>query len=221
MSPDKPISHLTKCGIPGINRVPFGIHVCHFYRSRQDLVDALVPYFVAGLRNNESCLWITASPFSTDDAKAALVGVLTGADAMIGKGQMRILDARTWRAGIEGTNASDVVKFWLHEEEKALAEGHQGLRSAVNTSFLSPEDWDTFMEYEGAVSNAVRDRRILMLCSYDAHQCQATSILEIVRNHQYTLDRRDADWEILGQGPVLLRYRSVQPFLRSPLLRTL
>ena len=47
-----------------------------------------------------------------------------------------------------------------------------------------------------AVSEAIRTRRILMLCSYDAQKCQATSVLEAVRTHQHALDRRDVNWEI-------------------------
>jgi signal transduction histidine kinase len=35
-----------------------------------------------------------------------------------------------------------------------------------------------------------------MLCSYDAQNCQATSVLEAVRTHQHALDRRDVNWEI-------------------------
>ena len=54
-----PIADLTKYSVPGIDKVPFGIHVCHFYRAREDLVDALVPDFAAGLRFNESCVWIS------------------------------------------------------------------------------------------------------------------------------------------------------------------
>lgn len=192
-SVDKPIADLTRYGIPGIDRVPFGIHVCHFYRGREDLVEALVPYFDAGLGNNESCVWVTRS---TEEAAAAL-GKVTGFDAMLKDGQMRILDASAWHARTRDMDEKAVVQFWLHEEEQALKRGFQGLRSAVDTSScLYIDDWDTLMEYEGAVSDAIRDRRILMLCSYDAQKCQATSVLEAVRSHQHTLDRRDVDWEI-------------------------
>jgi signal transduction histidine kinase len=193
MSDNRPIADLTKYGVPGIDKVPFGIHVCHFYRAREDLVDALVPYFAAGLSNNESCVWI--SPFSADEAAAAL-GRALKLDAMLDQGQLQIFDAQTWHASTKGMDKNAVVQFWLREEEKALTKGHQGLRSAVNTSFLYADDWDTLMDYEGAVSDAIRDRRILMLCSYDAQKCQATSVLEAVRTHQHALDRRDVNWEI-------------------------
>ena len=194
MSHDRPIADLTKYGIPGIDTVPFGIHVCHFYRGREDLVDALVPYFAAGLGNNERCVWVT--PFSTDEAAAALGRSMTGLDAMLDKGQMQIFDAKTWHASTKGMDKDAVVQFWLHEEEEALTRGYQGLRNAVNTGSLYVDDWDTLMDYEGAVSDAIRDRRILMLCSYDAQKCQATSVLEAVRTHQHALDRRDVNWEI-------------------------
>ena len=188
------VADFTKYGIPGIDEVPFGIHVCHFYRAREDLVDALVPYFAAGLGNNERCVWVT--PFSTDEATAALGQGPSGLGAMLDKGQMEIVDARSWHTSTKGTDENSVVQFWLHEEEKALSKGYQGLRSAVDTSFLYADDWDTLMDYEGAVGDAIRDRRILMLCTYDAHRCQATGVLETVRTHQHTLDRRDVNWEI-------------------------
>ena len=194
MSEARPIAGLTKYGVPGIDEVPFGIHVCHFYRAREDLVDAVVPYFAAGLRNNESCVWV--SPFSTDEAAAALWRVSIGLDAMLDKGQLQIFDAKTWHASTNGMDNNAVVQFWLQEEEKALTKGYRGLRSAVNTSFLGVDDWDSLMDYEGAISDAIRDRRILMLCSYDAQKCQATSVLEAVRTHQHALERRDVNWEI-------------------------
>jgi len=189
-----PSGDLTAYGVPGIDKVPFGIHVCHFYRAREDVVDALVPYFAAGLSNNENCVWVT--PFSTDEAAAALGRVLIGLDAMLDKGQMQIVQAKSWHASTKGMDGNAVAQFWLHEEEKALTKGYQGLRGAVDTSLLYVDDWDTLMDYEGAVSDAIRDRRILMLCSYDGQRCQATSVLEAVRTHQHTLERRDVNWEI-------------------------
>jgi quercetin dioxygenase-like cupin family protein len=62
------IPYITRCGLPGIEHVPFGMHACHFYRNRNELVAAMVPYFIAGLRENERCLWITAPPLPAHEA---------------------------------------------------------------------------------------------------------------------------------------------------------
>ena len=63
---------MTECGLPGISRIPYGVHMCTFYKTRDELAAALVPYFVAGLRANERCIWITAEPLLAKEALAAL-----------------------------------------------------------------------------------------------------------------------------------------------------
>src|SRR2546429_7915979 len=66
------LSHITRCGLPGIEWVPFGMHACHFYSSTDQLVAALVPYAVAGLRGNERCLWGNAPLLPARQAGPAL-----------------------------------------------------------------------------------------------------------------------------------------------------
>jgi hypothetical protein len=46
------LSHITRRGLPRIEWVPFGMHACHFYRRSEQLVAALLPHAVAGLRGN-------------------------------------------------------------------------------------------------------------------------------------------------------------------------
>ena len=63
---------LRHSGIGVIGDVPWGTHFCQFYSTKEDLIDVLVPYFKAGLENNELCMWITAEPLKTTIARAAL-----------------------------------------------------------------------------------------------------------------------------------------------------
>jgi two-component system, sensor histidine kinase PdtaS len=65
-------SHTTECGLPGLATIPYGVHMCHFYETRAELAAALVPYFVAGLRKQERCIWITAQPLDAAAAAAEL-----------------------------------------------------------------------------------------------------------------------------------------------------
>jgi len=46
-------------GIDVIDHVPWGTHLCLLYQTKKDLIDVLVPYFKAGLENNEFCMWVT------------------------------------------------------------------------------------------------------------------------------------------------------------------
>ncbi|MDI6871557.1 MAG: MEDS domain-containing protein [Bacillota bacterium] len=59
-------------GIDIIGSVPWGTHFCQFYQDKQDLIEILVPYFAAGLQQNEFCMWATCEPLSVEEAQAAL-----------------------------------------------------------------------------------------------------------------------------------------------------
>jgi hypothetical protein len=193
------LRHFTELGIPGLSWIPYGVHFCHFYPSKDDLIRAVVPYFVAGLRNNERCIWITAHPFPAHEAREEIAKVMPEAAAAIRDGLLRILCARQWYGRCAAMSADDVVGLWLKEEEAALAAGLQGLRVAGDTSFLTPETWGAFMKYEGAVANAFNGRRIIALCSYDVHQWKVEEITEAMRHHQFTLVRpyENETWHIV------------------------
>lgn len=60
---------LRRSGIDIIGDILWGAHICQFYETKEDLTDILVPYFKAGLENNELCLWVTSQPLEVEDAK--------------------------------------------------------------------------------------------------------------------------------------------------------
>ena len=49
---------IPETGLQAVEDLPWGSHFSIFYETKQDLLDILVPFFKAGLQNNESCLWI-------------------------------------------------------------------------------------------------------------------------------------------------------------------
>ena len=63
---------LRKTAIDIVGDVPWGTHFCQFYQTKEDLTDILIPYFKAGLENNEFCMWITSEPLNAEDAEKAL-----------------------------------------------------------------------------------------------------------------------------------------------------
>lgn len=189
-------SHMTNCGLPGISGIPYGIHMCHFYESGEDLAAALVPYFAAGLRNNERCIWIAAEPLDAAQAKIAAQNAGLDVEAAMRKGSLRIVDHSDWFSET-GTEADQIVQAWLTEESRALAQGYRGLRITGNVTFVTPETWDDFMDYEQAASEALQDRRIVTLCSYRLGQFGAAEVLDVSRRHHCTLDRPDQGWQIL------------------------
>jgi hypothetical protein len=185
------------CGIPGIGPVRPNVHICHFYRKRQDLIDTLVPFLQAGLTNGERCLWITTDPFRADDAAAELAKSLPGLGGLIKEGQILIRDADEWYAQLKGHFAKEMLARLMKEQEKALSDGYRGLRFSANMSFFARKDWRTFMEFEHALNAAVRSRRMVTICSYNLLHSQATDVFQATRSHHHTLDRADQGWELI------------------------
>jgi hypothetical protein len=192
-------SHLTECGLPGINRIPYGLHACHFYPGREQLIEALVPYFLAGLRAGELCVWVTAPPLPAEEAERELRAAWGGAGEAIARGAVRILDFEHWYTDSAGFRGAEVVvKQWLDEEQRALDEGYKGLRLTGNTTFLGPRDWDRFMEYERIVSAGLQGRRIVALCSYLLPTISSGKVMEVMRAHDCAFDRPDSGWQVLA-----------------------
>ena len=200
---------LTSCGLPGIDRVPFGTHACHFYKDKDALISALVPYFVAGLRANERCLWITASPLPANEALKVLRAAWSDTDNAIQAGKLRILEFDEWYERACQSKGREMVRLWLKEEERALADGYNGLRITGNITFLTPGTWSSFMDYEQSVSAQFRSRRIIALCSYLVTQSDETQQSEVMDAHNCTLEYEDATWRVVPRMgyPVRSSYR--------------
>ena len=190
-------SHLTECGLLGITQIPYGVHMCNFYKTREELIAALVPFFAAGLRRNERCIWITAAPLHAVDAIAELQKANPDTRAAIANGSLVVRDYDDWYAEAGALKGNQVVDLWLAEEQRALAGGYSGLRITGNVTFLRSEDWALFMEYEELVNKAFQGRRIVTLCTYHLDSCGAAEVLDVLRRHNGALDRPDEGWQIL------------------------
>jgi hypothetical protein len=191
------LPNLTDCGLSGLGAIPFGLHMCHFYERQEDLAAALVPYFAAGLRAQERCIWITADPLDVACAAEALRKAGLDVGSLTREGSLVIRDHADWYGTVDKSKPEAILDLWLEAERRALADGCTGLRIAGNTAFVTPADWNAFMQYEGRVSRAFANRRIVTLCSYRLGHCTATDLLDVARSHHCMLDPSERDWQVV------------------------
>jgi signal transduction histidine kinase len=190
------MGRLSESGIQAVGQVPPGTHFCQFYRTRQDLVDTLVPFFIAGLRNNELCMWVTSEPLEAEEAKALLAEALPEFAEYVAKQQIEIWDYRDWYL-VNGETSAGVLNGWIEREERARRAGFSGLRLTGNTFWLEPGMWDAFMSYEKDVNEAFGQRQIIALCSYSLDRCRAEDVIDVCGQHQFALARRHGTWELM------------------------
>jgi PAS domain S-box-containing protein len=186
-----------KTGIDIIGDASWGTHLCQFYETREDLVDILVPYFKAGLENNEFCMWITSEPLKVEDAKAALKKVVKNLDHFIKKGQIEIWDYSEWYTKSGKFDANNVLQGWVEKENQALKRGYDGLRLSGNTFWLEEKDWRNFTDYEEEINRVIGKYRMMAICTYSLAKCGASEVIDVVSNHQFALIRREGKWVII------------------------
>jgi len=183
-----------KTGIEIVGDVPWGTHFCQFYQSKEDLIEILVPYFKAGLENNEFCMWVTAEPLNVEDAKSALKAKVKDLDDYIKKGQIEILDYSQWYTKTGRFDADKVIEGWVEKEKQAIERGFDGLRLTGNTFWLEKKDWENFASYEAIVNSVIGKHRMLAVCSYSLDKCRASEVIDVVDNHQFALIKKEDKW---------------------------
>jgi signal transduction histidine kinase len=193
----------TPSGIDAVGDVPFGTHFCQFYRTREDLIETLVPYFLEGLRNEELCLWVTSENLRVEEARELLREALPDFDDYETRGQIGIYDFRDWYLKSGGT-PSQALQAWVEHERLAIENGYRGLRLAGDTAWLERSGWDEFVAYEEAVNGTFRNFRIVGLCTYHLESCTAEDVIDVCRNHQFALTRRAGDWELIESSSLKL-----------------
>jgi len=189
-------------GISELGELPWGAHICNFYRTEDDLADLLAPYFKAGLDNNEKCMWITSEPFSIEDAYRSLSNLVPSLDKFIKSKQIEIIDYREWylKSGI--FNGEITLNDWVVRLQQALKQGYKGMRVTGNTFWLEKKDWKHFIEYENKVVREIGNNKIIALCSYCLDKCTPEDILDVAHYHQSALIRRDGEWHCLESSSV-------------------
>ncbi|MCX9011250.1 MAG: MEDS domain-containing protein [Candidatus Methanoperedens sp.] len=188
---------LRMSGIDIIGSIPWGTHFCQLYQTRDDLIETLVPYFKAGLKNNEFCIWITSEPLNEEEAREAMREAMPDFDEYARKEQIEIIPYTEWYLKDGAFEYERVRDGWLEKQDQALAGGHDGLRLAGTTFWLENYLWKDFADYELEVNNIIGRYKMLAVCPYSLDKCGANEILDVVNTHQFALIKREGAWKII------------------------
>jgi PAS domain S-box-containing protein len=170
-------------GLETVPHLEWGSHLAHFFGAGNELRDVLVPYFKAGLNNNEQCLWVTGEAFNAEEARSALRAAVPDLDKRERGKQIEIANGGDWYAAGEKLRPSDLVGGLLQREQEALGLGYAGLRTNGDCAWVSPDQWLDFQEYEKLIQRTVRGRRMICMCSYCMDQLRNGAHLEVMERH--------------------------------------
>lgn len=176
-------------GIGVLGSVLGGAHVCQWYETKQDLLDILVPYFKAGLENNELCVWIASDSLDGLEARETLRRSMTLFDIYAERGQTEIVPHTRWY--VDGSFSLERV---LHTAGSGVARmkaaGCRGLRTSGNVSWLQKQDWEVFTRYEEMLGNLLGKQETMVICSYPLQVWGARESPDVIKNHRLALIRK-------------------------------
>ena len=187
-------SDIRNSGIDIIGNVPRGTHFCQFYQTKEDLVDILVPYFKAGLENNEFCLWITSYPLGVEEAKGVLRKTVSDIDIYLENEQIKIISYTCLHPARCIYDLKRITNNWIIRLNRAVESGYEGLRLGVNTSWLKKMGWGLFVDYIERMENTVGKYQMTVMDLYFVDNYSAIEILEMVSKHQFSLIKKDGKW---------------------------
>lgn len=186
-------------GMAVVGELPWGSHFCQFYTTQQDMIDVVVPYFRAGLENNELCVWVTSDFLDTDEALRALEQGVPDFSKYGAKRQIEVFPHTDWYLKGGSFDLDRTLKMWMEKHDEALARGFDGLRVSGNPYWIdNKKDWDDFADYEAAINRVIAGTKLLVLCTYSLQKCGVVEILDVVKNHEFALAMNQGKWQVVN-----------------------
>jgi len=209
MTIESTASELRKTGVSVIGDVRWGTHFCYFYETKQDLLDLLIPYFKTGLEGNEFCLLIISNSelLKMEEAANALHGVLPDLDRYVAKRSMEFVGHDAWFLNGGSFDFQRVANQFKEKVDKALARGFVGMRVSASPAWLETSNPKGLRKFEAEVDQLYHHERIIASCTYPIGRSKADFLLDVARNHQFAIARRNGDWDIV-ETPELKRAKT-------------
>jgi transcriptional regulator with GAF, ATPase, and Fis domain len=184
-------------GISVVGDMPWGTHFCHFYNTKADLLETLVPYFKAGLEDNELCVWVYSPDLTEREITDAMTRALPGFDKDRAEGRIEIHSFREWYFNDGTLSLKRVLNRWREKLSQAAAGGFDGIRVSGRPIWLETKRWNEFSDYEKELDESITNLRMICLCSYPMQTSGAAEVLDIARTHQFAVARQNGIWEVV------------------------
>lgn len=189
-------------GIGFLGNIPWGAHICLFYETKEDVLNAVTTFLKAGLASKEFCIWAVPEVLTEDEAKQALSQAVPDFDRHLADRSIEIFPAREWYATGDRFDLNRMIGGWREKLNDALSRGYEGLRVSGDAAWLESKHWEDFSAYEREFEEAFAGCSMTALCTYPLAQSRGIDVLDVARVHQFTMALRKGDWEVIEtNGP--------------------
>lgn len=164
-----------------------------FFATPADLIEALVPYFRAGIAQNEYCIWSVSHPLTKAIANQVLQTSFTASE----RRKIELAHGIDWYLRNQRIDSEAILKFWRTRADEVLSLGFAGVRGATISLWPRPDIWRDFHEHERTLDRLVRGDRLIVLCAFPIEMSYAQDVVDAAHCHQCLVVRKDHQWEFL------------------------
>jgi DNA-binding CsgD family transcriptional regulator len=189
---------LRDTGLEAVGEVPLGTHFCIFYETRKDLLDIVVPFFKAGLRANEFCLWIVASSelLTINEAKAVLHEAVPDSERLLKNGNIEIVPYHKWFLTGRAVDIHKAIARFRQKVTEAANRGFSGTRLTGSPTWMRNNlRAQSFREFEHKFDGQLTREQMIAACTFPLKLIGADDILDAARTHQFAVTVRKGAWK--------------------------
>ena len=172
--------HAVKEGHPvplgfGELSVSTGDHVGHFYGTREEWKNVLVPFLKTGLEAGDKCVFHLSPEPEERELRAELANAGVDVDAAVKSGQLVFSEG-----GSEPAEMREALNRALSE----IPDRYPFLRwgGDMTWSFKKIPNTDTLMEWE-SMCNVIENPKAVFLCQYDLKKFMGNVVVDALKTH--------------------------------------
>ncbi len=171
-----------------------GNHIVQFYHQKEDLFEAVVPFFQQGLSGGEYCLWLVPGLISMKTAWSALRGRIPDIAEFRDRRQFEIADAEKWYGG-KGIEA--LMTQLERKLQRSQKRGFARFRIAGGLYEIPKSRLGMFLEYEKRAHTVLASAPGMAICTYSLETVPVRHMEKVIGCHHQAFMRKGWNWQVL------------------------
>ncbi|UNC92700.1 PAS domain S-box protein [Candidatus Contubernalis alkaliaceticus] len=176
------------------NNIIWGTQFCLFYRSKEELIEILAPYFNAGLKDDCICLWVIPSLLTPREAENTLAQAIPDFLQYVGKGQIRIVPYGTWDFEQGAVSFSEAIHELKNHLENCSHKNFTRVQVAVIYNSAGEQLEKESKEYDIFFQEIAKKYKTKTVCSYALDRLDVLDILSIAFKYPGVLMKSKGIW---------------------------
>jgi KaiC/GvpD/RAD55 family RecA-like ATPase len=162
-----------------------GNHLCCIYKTDNEMLSLIIPFFIDGLKKGNKCIFILG-----DESQKNIIKAFNdfGFDLSfyLSKKDFEFITHKDiyFKDGV--FDATVITSILKDAESEALKQGYSALRVAGSTSLWAIEDTpiiEKLLKYEGVVNEFIDSSYIIATCLYKERSFKEDTLTNIILKH--------------------------------------